>query len=770
VVFQNNLLMGAGGQPTGYDIDQSCRFDGSAYLYRQWPSDGNRRTFTISAWVKRGALGSGGIASGDGDWGQFTFDNSLSFYDYGTDNATSGYNWNLNTSAVYRDIAAWYHVVGICDTTQSTEGDRIRLYVNGERITSFSTETYPSEDFQCNCWGRTRGRADPSPFYAGGYNPNGKGYVAEFVYLDGVVAEPSSFGETDETTGQWIPIDVSELTFGDEGCLLAFQDSSALGDDTSGEGNDFTSSGLAAGDQMGDTPTENRPTFNSLWEAPATISGSGLSDNTYANGNLEGTYVDVNNADQLILTMPIFTGMKVACEFTLSSGGGPWDDAGTGIGIWNPEVVISGNTWFQANTGCYKGNGTKQVAGSSSSYGISWSDGDIITIEVDNDAGAVGYRVNGADQGEAFTFTPETIVVGQESSASGGSRGLTFNNGAPTQTVTSGFNELKASTYPAPTIVNPGDYFNTDLYTGTGESLARTGIGFQPNLLWDKSRSNVDSHDVVDSVRGVTKYIYPESSEGEGTETDKVQSFDSDGYTLGDGGGINGVDKTYVAWLWKESATSGFDIVTYTGNETNRTISHSLSAVPELMIVKNRSAVDNWIVYHASNTSSPEDVGLILNTTSATVDAVTYWNDTAPTSSVFTVGTGGGTNGNTNSLVAYLFAGVEGFSKFSSYVGNGDADGPFVWCGFRPAFILEKNASSLDDWVMWDNQRNPYNVSGTVLKPNVTDAETTASSKYIDFLSNGFKLRASDTGVNGDGNTHIFWACAKTPFKTALAR
>jgi hypothetical protein len=159
-----------------------------------------------------------------------------------------------------------------------------------------------------------------------------------------------------------------------------------------------------------------------------------------------------------------------------------------------------------------------------------------------------------------------------------------------------------------------------------------------------------------------------------------------------------------------------------------------------------------------------------LNSTAVSNDNDTYWNDTTPTSSVFTVGTHNSVNKSSSPFIAYLFAGVEGFSKFGKYTGNGDTDGPFVWCGFRPAFILEKNASSLDDWVMWDNQRNPYNVSGTVLKPNVTDAETTASSKYIDFLSNGFKLRASDTGVNGDGNTHIFWAWAKTPFKTANAR
>ena len=248
-----------------------------------------------------------------------------------------------------------------------------------------------------------------------------------------------------------------------------------------------------------------------------------------------------------------------------------------------------------------------------------------------------------------------------------------------------------------------------------------------------------------------------------------LTAFNSDGFSVGTRLGVNDADETFVAWQWLESATAGFDMVTYTGNETNRTISHSLGVVPELIIVKLISGADSWTVYHADNYTTPATDALTLDSTAATAEASTFWNDTAPTSSVFSVGTGGRTNTDGGTLIAYLWASVEGFSKIGYYRGDGSADGPFAWCGFRPAMIFLKRINAVEGWAIHDTQRSPYNVVVARLEPNATDAEAT-NLTALDFLSNGFKIRGTDTLWNDDGSRYCFAAWADTPFKTAPAR
>jgi len=229
-----------------------------------------------------------------------------------------------------------------------------------------------------------------------------------------------------------------------------------------------------------------------------------------------------------------------------------------------------------------------------------------------------------------------------------------------------------------------------------------------------------------------------------------------------------------VGWQWIEGATPGFDVVSFTGNATARTISHSVGVAPEFIVVKNLADTDNWAVYHASNTAAPATDYLILNTTAATADDATIWNDTAPTSSVFSVGTSSLTNGNTEAMIAYLWAGVESFSKFGSYTGNGSTNGPFVWTGLKPSMVMVKRTNAAGGWPMWDNARSTYNVNNYLIEADATNAgggaEWTAAWTYIDFLSNGFKIRGNDTETNGSGSTYVFAAFAESPFKTATAR
>ena len=322
------------------------------------------------------------------------------------------------------------------------------------------------------------------------------------------------------------------------------------------------------------------------------------------------------------------------------------------------------------------------------------------------------------------------------------------------------------------TIDDSEAYFQVKLYTGNNTAIGSGGLAntfdgdtdMSPNLVWIKARADTESHKLYDSVRGVTKDLESDLNTAENTNTEGLTAFGSDGFTIGNYSSINASTQTYVAWCWKESATAGFDIVSYTGNDTVRTISHSLSAVPKVIMPKARSTSGyEWRLYHAGNTSAPETDYLVLNDTSATTDAANAWNDTAPTSSVFTVGTGSVVNRTDSTYVYYLFSGKQGFSKFGGFTGNGNADGPFIHLGFRPAFFLLKKSSATDPWVIFDNKRAPYNYFDKLIYPDSNEAESGAAERG-DFLSNGVKFKSNHTYFNGSGITYVYMAFAEAPF------
>jgi len=317
------------------------------------------------------------------------------------------------------------------------------------------------------------------------------------------------------------------------------------------------------------------------------------------------------------------------------------------------------------------------------------------------------------------------------------------------------------------TIDDPEAYFQIKTYSGTGSSLAVTLDGetdMSPNLVWIKSRSHTNYHVVTDTVRGVTEQIYPNDSGVEETVAGSLTVFGSDGFTVaGSATDTNGSGRTYVAWCWKESADAGFDIVSYTGNGSNRTISHSLSAVPHLMILKSRTYAENWQIYNHKMASDPETDYMEFRTT-AIADSAGTWNDTAPTSSVFSVGTRDATNKNTYTYINYLWTAKQGFSKFGAYEGNGSEggheDGPFIYTGFAPAWIMMKAVGATDHWRMSDIKR----VYAAPLYPHLANVEPTNLTSPIDFLANGFKIRNVDPDDNTDGVTYIYMAFADAPF------
>ena len=333
------------------------------------------------------------------------------------------------------------------------------------------------------------------------------------------------------------------------------------------------------------------------------------------------------------------------------------------------------------------------------------------------------------------------------------------------------------------TINKSSDYFNTKLYTGTGSTNAITGVGFQPDWVWLKERAGVGGHNIFDAVRGVTKVIYSNGTNAESTEAQALTTFGTDGFTLGTNTNVNESGMSMVGWNWKANGagsantdgtisstvsantTAGFSIVSYTGNgQSTATVGHGLGVAPSMIIFKRRSTTANWFVYHKSLGAGKS---LKLNATDAESSNTISFGNTTPTSSVFTVGDDGGDYGtnypNGRNIIAYCFAEKQGYSKFGSYVGNGNADGTFIYTGFKPAFFITKNITTgSSSWMMYDNKRDPDNQMAEYLYPNTSAAAGTSSSGF-DFLSNGIKIRNTFGDANVNGNTFIYIAFAEAP-------
>jgi len=325
----------------------------------------------------------------------------------------------------------------------------------------------------------------------------------------------------------------------------------------------------------------------------------------------------------------------------------------------------------------------------------------------------------------------------------------------------------------------PKDYFNTKLYSGDGQSThAITGVGFQPDWVWIKKRSGTDSHNLVDAVRGVQKAIASNSTDAQTTYSNNLSAFGTDGFTVGSGNLTNDNGYTFASWNWlangsgsantdgsisstvSASSTSGFSIVKYTGTGANATVGHGLGVAPKMILFKDTTnASTNWSVYHKSIGAGYR---LTLNDTSAQQGSdSTYYQNTDPSSSVFYLGSNTRANASGAVTIAYCFAEKKGFSKFGTYTGNGNADGTFVYTGFKPAFIMFKDTSTAYDWMIFDNKRNGFNPDNDDLEPSNTSAES--NTNKLDILSNGFKLRKADADANASGDTFIYMAFAEHP-------
>jgi hypothetical protein len=765
-----SLLQAGFGSSGEYTIDDSLRFRNSAgaYLSRTNAANGNLKTFTFSGWIKYSYLGGGDIwssgnTSGGGDAISFrNSDNKLNF-------ALSGVNI-LATNAVYRDPSAWYHIVLAFDTSQATASNRIKLYVNGEQITSFLTASYPSLNTDAVYFNTTT-----IQYLAEGYSSSLDCYLTEVNFIDGQQLTADDFGEFDDN-GTWKPLAYTG-TYGTNGFYL-----NGVGvTDESGNGNDWTNNNLNLStstdttyDQMKDTPSlvdTNAGNF-AVWN-PLDKRASGAT--TYADGNLSATVGSSGSTEEAFSTFAFPTTGKWYCEVTVSNIA----SGNARIGIANLALSVDTRN---ANGYLYQQDGQKYVLGTASAYGSSWTTNDIIGLAFDADAGSITFYKNNTSQG---AITSISITAQWIFGATGKATVLAINFGQRpfAYTPPSGFLKLNTFNLPDSTIEKGSDYFNTVLYTGNGSTQSITGVGFQPDLVVGKGRTYAGSGFVwYDSVRGATKWIGSYSTAAETTVTG-VTSFDADGFSVGSSAVQNLNASPYVAWNWLASnttasntvgsitstvsvnTTSGFSIVSYTGTGSAATVGHGLGVAPSMMIIKTRSAVNSWVVYHQSlgNTKA-----IYLNLTGAADTNASFWNNTSPTSSVLTVNTDTICNQNGTTYVGYCFAEVPGYSAFGSYTGNGSTDGTFVYTGFRPAWVMIKSSSSAgDSWFVLDSKRTTTNVMGDYFRAESTNAEATTTA--LDLLSNGFKLRTT-SGAFNDATTFIYMAFAENPFKNANAR
>ena len=805
------MQMAAAGAGGDYQISRSLRFNSadSAYLSRTFGS-GNRQIFTWSSWVKLGKVPFSAIG--------YSFSSRQSATDnlgigittgsaIQIDRAVGGSSIQLTTTPVYRDPSAWYHIVIAVDTTQATAANRIKPYVNGVQVTVFSTSTYPSQNDNLAV------NLNTAVHTIGGYNGANNlwdGYQTECHFIDGQQLAPSSFGETNETTGVWSPIQFNgpwNVGTGVNGFYLNFSDNSdvtaaTLGKDDSGNGNNWTPNNFsvtagAGNDSLVDTPTPYGTDTGAGGEVRGNyctlnpLSGGGSADPT--NGNLDQT---VSGA-----ALGADTG-----TFLLTTGKWYWEITSTlstndaaGIGILRANLPAI--TFFTTNPSgvYYYVNGDKYIDGTGSAYGATWNTLGTafnIAVALDVDGGTVTFYKNGASQG-AITLPSNTngwLAHSGFGSASG-STAANFNFGQRpfAYTAPSGFKALVTTNLPTPTVVQGNKYFDTKLWAGNS-STQSIALEFAPGWIWNKSTGDTAGHAWWDVLRGTGALISSQSTDAETTGYNAITSFGSNAISLGADntgsldGRTNETGRNYVGWVWKAgvsnvtnedgtidstvsvSTTSGFSIVKYTKLADGNSVGHGLGVTPAFIIQKITSGTGGWLAVHQNMNAGGLTSGyLLLNTTDAFTSNANVF--TAVTSTTFTVGS----VISDADQIAYCFAEVEGFSKFSSYTGNGLADGPFVYTGFRPAWVMVKLASGgsgSSNWSVFDTSRNPYNLTTQILAPNASDAEFTAADSQIDILSNGIKLRSStfSFGINQSGVTYIYAAFAENPFKTSLAR
>ncbi len=787
----------SGGVDTG-DIGHSLRFRGAQYLSRAFSAQ--PATGTFSAFVKRGTIGAAQsiagtrYSSGTNSRLEFTSSDTLAFISSGST--------ICSTSAVYRDPTAPLHVV-----LSFAPSGTAYLYVNGVQVASGATGATPWLFTNTSSYVNAIGRLGD---LAGNYLD---GYLSRICFIDGTALTPSSFGYQNTAINEWVSKSQSAVKAvvdagGTNSFMLDFDNATSLttlGYDKSSKGNNWTLNNfsLTAGttyDHMLDVPGNSYATLN-----PLDKSGSG----TLSNGNLifsQGSAADSNTRLTLSQTE------KTYLEFENTGGTASNNAFGFGIALTTLPITscvgaggvagvyaayASNLSWLSPGSG-----GTISTGGVVSANTINKVAFDPIAGNLWLGRGTTWYNSSGGTTGDPSTGANPTFsgLSGQFSvflscyaltaNAYPGQAPLhasaTYDSAAGgyfRYTPPTGFKALCQASLPDVAILNPKLHFDVKTRTGTAATYSVTGLGFQPDLVWSKSRGRAVDHALYDSVRGVQKQLESNSVGAETTETTGLTAFNSDGYTGGALDQINGTTATnsFVDWLWKAggaavtntagSITSqvsanvdaGFSVVTGTMANGGGTVGHGVGKTPGLIIAKVRSTTDNWFVWHKNLTNLAQSY-LWLDTTNAQQTSTGAWNNVAPTTTTFGLGSSFAANGTT--FVAYCFADIEGYSKAFSYTGNASTDGAYVDLGFKPRWILLKCSSTTGNWVVFDTTRDTYNVMGEQLYPNLSNAGSTVTT--LDVTSRGFKARIA-TDPNS-AQTFIGFAIADVAGKYSLGR
>jgi hypothetical protein len=663
-----------------YVIPKSLRFNSgdNAHLDKTFASEGNRRTWTWSGWLKRSKFDQYSYfftaRSASTNYFVFNFtDDQLKWYN----RPSSGTHRYATTDAVFRDPAAWYHVVLAWDTTESTDSDRVKLYVNGERITSFSASVWPAQNEE--------GVVNDNHHHEIGAYDSGtqyqyNGLMADVQFVDGQALAATDFGETRSSDGVWAP---KEYTFG------------------------------------------TNPNDGTTW-SDAVPTADGFRPGRAAEDGFDGdlsTYVAINNT-------------------TFNLDVGSWNLTGT------VEVYTGANMQYAVDGGS-----------ASSMTADDWTNV--------GDAGSITtLTFTRTDSNYPYFYAIRVGGYVLIDDSGDNSFHLNFNDSSTNEAL--GFDS--APTAPDP---DPKKGFDVITYTGNGGTQNIGGLNFEPALMWSKTRSNATDHKLVDSVRGVTNVLEPNQDRADSTGiTNGITAINPDGFTVGNSGDFNYNGRTFVTWCWKAGGPAvantdgtitsqvsantdyGFSIVSYTGNNTaGATIGHGLGSAPKFIIAKDRDSSSGWwAIYHASQGNTK---GAYLNDDQA-FSTQTFWNDTTPTSSVFSLGANANTNASGNDFIAYCFSEISNYSKVSSYSGSGSAGNKITGLGFRPRLVILKNASSTENWLLIDSERGD-----NLIFANLSNAE--ASSDVLDFTDDGFTLKQTGLASNASGSSYIYIAFGDRP-------
>ena len=820
----------------GFTVENSVWFDsGGGMTDNATPASDSNKKMTISCWAKRAKLGDGSNSqvlwswsrdNGANDFVQLSFLGPTDKLGMTLQTTDDGHSLSFKSNAVYRDTTAWMHLLFTVDTTPSTP--TWDIFVNGSSIKNDLTQDATpaiaqNQTFRFGETGSYLGvgckanDATSSVFY---------GYMAEVAYQNNVVVtDASDYGELSDD-GIWIPKDISDLTYGSSSFLYQFGTAPGTGNgagtDTSGRGNHLTENDTTAARQTSDSPTNtaadnegNYATFNALSPQAGTPT----------NGNLTVAISANNQNYPLNIALPS-TG-KWSCQFQITTiGSHPM------VGLINS--TDSEYAMYRVNGASISHN----TSGDDGSYGATYTTTDYIDVLYDADADTLAFRKNGTSQGTAWStisnkFTSDIFFGVRSNTAST----FVVNSGqtAFNSSLASGFSALSTANLPEPTITDPSAHFQTKLWTGNGsDARALTFDGnsdLQPDLIWIKCRSTTFDHVLFDSVRGFststtgTQISSNLNATQPSTTGGHVQSVQSDGFTLKNGtagnadANVNDNTATYVGWCWKAggaptatnsagagatptansvkidgsnlgsalagtipatklsaNTTSGLSIVAYTGTGSGGTIGHHLGKVPDMIFVKKLTNVTDatsrsWAVYHTSVGAT--HYGL-LDSPNVFSDLNTYWNDTTPTTSVFSVLTDNAVNDSSSTYIAYCWASIEGYSKFGIYAGNSTTstpkNGPFVYLGFKPSLVLIKSTSAAaggsgdgGGWHMFDNVRSTYNPSKKELFADADSAEGDPGNERIDFTAQGFKIR-DQYDCNGSSRDYVYAAFGATAF------